>query len=845
MSGPGAPLDQITSIKVKLGLLVAASVAAAAVLGAVGAAGGVPPLLSIPVAVALALGVTQLLAVGMTSPIRQMTEVARRMARGDYTGRVTTTSRDEVGQLADAFNRMAEDLATVDRERRALVATVSHELRTPLAALAARLENLADGVEPADRDALEGVLAQAQRLGTLVTDLLDLSRVDAGITALRLSEVDVAALVAEARADVALPGRAASYDVRVPAGLTVTADPARLRQLVVNLLDNAVRHGPPGGAVSVAAARAEDRWWLEVGDQGSDVPPSDRVFERFGTSADGTGGTGLGLAVARWVAQLHGGTIGFLAAADRPGTTVRVELPTDPTHLTDRTPEDPVSAPETTAPSPPVASAVTTAPALDSAFGAFWPDRAPGRRSVVAAAAATGLLAALVLPFRDPGLGWALVLFACGATVLFSSPSLREPFTLACGVLAGLLVLPVVLLDAEWIATLCVLAGAAVLLIGVTRGRTVPGFVLAGIAWPLASLRGLPWFGRTLRGMRRMGRAPAILRTVAWSMLGVLVFGLLVVSADALVASWVSAVLPDWSPGSFVLRAFLGGAVFAVVLAAAYVALTPPDVERFRTGAVSPVRHRYEWLVPVALVDAVLALFLAAQATVVFGGHAYLEQTTGLTYADYVHQGFGQLTVVTALTLLVVWAAARKAPRETPADRAWLRAALGLLCVLTLVVVASALYRMHVYQEAYGFTRLRLLVDVFEAWLGLVVLGVLAAGLRLRGAWLSRAAVLTGAAALLGLAAINPDAWIAERNLERMETTGKVDESYLFSLSADAVPVLVDAGLVPATGCAGEAPYGDDWLEWNLGRSRARTALEESPDRTPAPVACPDGPQGG
>ncbi|MGI8646503.1 MAG: HAMP domain-containing protein, partial [Nocardioides sp.] len=249
MTGPHAPLDQVTSIKVKLGLLVAASVTVAAVLGAVGAAGEVPPLLSIPVAVALALGVTQLLAVGMTSPLRQMTEVTRRMARGDYSGRVSTTSRDEVGQLAEAFNQMAEDLATVDRERRALVATVSHELRTPVAALAARLENLVDGVEPAEPAALEGMLAQARRLGGLVTELLDLSRVDAGIHALRSAPVDVLALVDEAVTDVALPGRAASYDVTVPAGLTVTGDPTRLRQLVVNLLDNAVRHGPPGGAV--------------------------------------------------------------------------------------------------------------------------------------------------------------------------------------------------------------------------------------------------------------------------------------------------------------------------------------------------------------------------------------------------------------------------------------------------------------------------------------------------------------------------------------------------------------------------------------------------------------------
>ena len=273
---------------------------------------------------------------------------------------------------------------------------------------------------------------------------------------------------------------------------------------------------------------------------------------------------------------------------------MRVDLPADPTHPahpthpTDRTQEDPVSAPETTAPAPPAAAPVHTPPVFDSFFGAFWPDRVPGRRAVVGAAAATGLLAALVLPFRDLGLGWALVLFACGGTVLLASPHLREPFTLACGVLAGLLVLPVVLLDAEWIATLCVLAGAAVLLIGVTRGRTVPGFVLAGIAWPLASLRGLPWLGRTLQGLGRWGRVPALARTAAWSVLAVLVFGLLVVSADALVASWVGAVLPDWDPASFVLRAFVAGAVFAVVLAAAYVALNPPRVELYRGRETVP-----------------------------------------------------------------------------------------------------------------------------------------------------------------------------------------------------------------------------------------------------------------
>ena len=160
------------------------------------------------------------------------------------------------------------------------------------------------------------------------------------------------------------------------------------------------------------------------------------------------------------------------------------------------------------------------------------------------------------------------------------------------------------------------------------------------------------------------------------------------------------------------------------------------------------------------LVDAVFVVFLVAQATVIFGGHDYLERTTGLTYAEYVHQGFGQLTVATALTLLVVWAAARKAPRATSADLTWMRGSLGLLCALTLVVVASALYRMHVYQEAYGFTQLRLLVDVFEGWLGCWcsaswprrhAAGRLAAPAR----------APSGAGALLGLAALNPDAWVA------------------------------------------------------------------------------------
>ena len=192
------------------------------------------------------------------------------------------------------------------------------------------------------------------------------------------------------------------------------------------------------------------------------------------------------------------------------------------------------------------------------------------------------------------------------------------------------------------------------------------------------------------------------------------------------------------------------------------------------------------------VVDAVFLAFIAAQARALIGGRDYVEaSTTGLTYADYVHQGFGQLTLATALTVLVVWVAARRAG-HAPTDRRWLLGSLGLLCVLTLLVVASALRGMAIYQDAYGFTTLRLFVDVFEGWLGFVVLAIMVAGLLGRGRWLPRIALVSGAVALVGLAAINPDAWVAGRNLDRYEATGKLDLRYLQTLSADAAPVIVD-----------------------------------------------------
>ncbi|WP_253943882.1 DUF4153 domain-containing protein [Nocardioides marmotae] len=855
---PIQPLAAVRSIKVKLGLLVAVSVLVATAVATLGRAGGVPPWLGVPVTVALALAVTQLLAAGMTSPLRQMTAAARRMATGDYGVRVAETSRDEVGELARAFNTMAADLAAVDRERRELVATVSHELRTPLTGLRAVLENLVDGVGPADPAALRPALDQAERTSRLVEDLLDLARVDAGRAPLTPEPVRLASLLAEAVAEAEVLGRPVTYAVEVsPPDLVVAADPARLRQLVANLLDNASRHSPAGGTVRVRAGRAGERYVLEVQDEGPGVAPADRerVFEAFGTlgAGDAGGGTGLGLAIARWVTDLHGGTIRFDDPGRSQGAVVRVDLPVQPParrgpgglEMVAVRPPEPEPQPQPQPPAPVGAPGYSAPGLLDDLFGGFWPPRqVPARVGLVAGAVGAGVLAAALLPERSLGLGTFLVLLAAGGVLLAATPRRRDPWTLGCAGLCLLLAAVPLVRETPWLVLLCLLAGVATAVCGVTGARTAAGLVLSGLAWPLAGLRGLPWLGRTLATLTGRGSGAAVLRTLVWSALGLVVFGALLVSADALLASWVDAAVPDLTGDLLVARVFVALAVGGVVLAAAYLALDPPLLDRAERDP-RPVERRFEWLAPVLVVVAVFAAFLAAQATVVLAGHDHLRRTTGLTYAEYVHQGFGQLTVATALTLLVVGAAVRKAPRTTAADRRWVRATLAVLCLETLLVVASALHRMHLYQEAYGFTSLRLLVDVVEAWLGLLVLAALAAVLALRAWWFPRFALVSGVVALLALTAANPEAWVAEHNLERYAATGRIDWAYLQGLSADAVPALVagTADLPPeARACAlagrsGEADDGDVW-EWNLARSRAADALAGV--RLVAPVGgCP------
>lgn len=457
-----------------------------------------------------------------------------------------------------------------------------------------------------------------------------------------------------------------------------------------------------------------------------------------------------------------------------------------------------------------------------------WPDlESPGRPRLVAAAVTLGVLTAL-LPIEDSaGIGLFLILVGVTAVVgraYWPRATLESRSVIA---LMLLLLSTIALRDANWAVLLCALAAMTLAASTLTGARTVAQMFLSPFAVLFGSLRSLPWFGRSLGRLARGKQVWPIAKTIALSALLLIIFGALFASADAVFANWTSTVIPAFDLGDLPARVAFGGALAAGTLAATFVAIEPPSIAQFTREPKEA--KRFEWAVPVGIVVAVFIAFLAAQLTAMFGGHDYLQRTTGLTYAEYVHQGFGQLTVATAVVLLIVGITARRAPRHTSGDRLLLRVLLGGLCLLTLVVVASALYRIHLYDQAYGFTELRLVVVVFELWLGIVLLLVAFAGVRLRGRWVPKAAVLAGAVMLLGMTLANPDAIVAQRNVDRFAETGKIDWIYLSTLSDDAVPALSELP-EPVRSCTlkDRDPSGS-WLAWNWGRSQASKVLAEHP----------------
>ncbi|HWT91826.1 MAG TPA: ATP-binding protein [Solirubrobacteraceae bacterium] len=328
------PLDPLSSIKVKLGVVIVVGVVVSDVAGLTAVRHGIPLVPAALLAAAIALALVQILARGLTAPLREMAQASRRLRKGDFTVRVADARTDEVGELARAFNAMAAALAEVDRQRRDLVANVSHELRTPITALQAKLENVADGVEQADPETVETMLAQVARLGRLVEQLLDLSRLEAQAEPFDRRPFAVCDVLEEVAREARL-NVPAGLELRVeaPEELRASGDPERIHQVVANLVENAVRHAPVPGEIVLRARPGRGSWTvLEVQDAGPGIPPgeAERVFERFyrpdAARSGAAGGAGLGLSIAKWIVDLHGGTI-RAEQAEPHGARMVVELP--------------------------------------------------------------------------------------------------------------------------------------------------------------------------------------------------------------------------------------------------------------------------------------------------------------------------------------------------------------------------------------------------------------------------------------------------------------------------------------------------------------------------------------
>jgi MFS family permease len=379
------------------------------------------------------------------------------------------------------------------------------------------------------------------------------------------------------------------------------------------------------------------------------------------------------------------------------------------------------------------------------------------------------------------------------------------------------------LLAAKWLGVLCILTAWLVGWSTLAGGRTWTA-IFTGPLLPLLPARAFGWARRAIpEGELTWGKRPSrtrlgVVGTV--TLVLALVFGGLFASADPAFARLIERLTPEWNPYEAYGHALVFGIVLCFVLFGGYLVRFAPKLDALAPRPMRPVPN-WEWAVPLAVLDVLFIGFVAVQATVLFGGHAHVLETDGLTYADYARQGFWQLLWVSALTLLVLSAVIRVAGRKAASDRRLLRILVGILCATSVVVVISAIHRMWLYQQAYGFSTERLMVITIELWLAAVFTLVAVAGIRMTGRWLPRAILMGGAVALLGLAATNPERLIAERNIDRYEQTGVLDAAYLFRLSPDIEPALARLPESMRECAMYRNDDRDPWYEFNLSRWRA------------------------
>lgn len=288
-------------------------------------------------AVIVAVGVSLALSRRIIAPLREMTSASQRIAEGKFDERVAVKSADELGQLADSFNQMAEQLEQVEAMRRQLIGDVSHELRTPLTAIKGSMEGLMDGMLPADAETYQQIHTEADRLSRLVDDLQELSRVEAHAYLLDIRDVDLSALVATTikRLTPNANAKRISLTSNLPRELPhLLADEDRLGQVMTNLIANGIQYTPEGGSVIVSAEQKNGEVQVTVSDTGIGIPPEHLadIFTRFyrvdkSRSRAAGGGSGIGLTIAHLLVEAQGGKIWAESLGDGKGSRFIFTLP--------------------------------------------------------------------------------------------------------------------------------------------------------------------------------------------------------------------------------------------------------------------------------------------------------------------------------------------------------------------------------------------------------------------------------------------------------------------------------------------------------------------------------------
>jgi len=283
-----------------------------------------------------ALGVSWFVSARVTRTIGTLAAASGEVARGAYGTRVSVLGEDEVSALARSFNEMATMLEQTERRRRELLSDVAHELRTPLATIDGYAEAIADGVMQPDARIWRAIRTEVGRLTRLSDDLQKVSRVEERQLDLRVSPVEPKAIIRAALAAAAPSFEAKHVELtadvadRLPA---VLIDADRIDEVLANLLENALRHTPPEGQVRVAATASSNHVEIAVTDTGEGIEPAHlpRIFERFyrveRARDRASGGSGIGLAIAKAIVEAHGGTIRAESAGVGRGTALRLQLP--------------------------------------------------------------------------------------------------------------------------------------------------------------------------------------------------------------------------------------------------------------------------------------------------------------------------------------------------------------------------------------------------------------------------------------------------------------------------------------------------------------------------------------